>query len=405
MSLFVTSRWTDVDPATHAYDRVAAHATIRECFGHGLLPPAADRREDLEARITRALVAGLGSWAGGWNWSSSEPGGGGPVGEYCCAEHSLTFGKVVAALDDWRSFLEQTGSLFTKIRADAPRPDPSQVERAAAQILPLIVERTGASDAWYHTFATVLTWFLDFAGYDPAVIGPAVHETISGRFSSWVEPSEELAAQTAKELDWAVRTVLTAAPMTGDALRDWLAVRARAFQMPLPPRERDPVRHDGHARFIEGAERERDLVRARRMGEALQACRSSAGRQETLTFDLLAGWQAIVLGVPRVTFRSGDALAKSGRERYARDADTPQRFASCLAEANDARVTPAVCAARAYLDVCFFHPFEDGNARAGLALHSIEPFVHLARTPSDAVGAWQLANLIDYLAGPRAERH
>src|SRR5689334_66921 len=78
MSLFVTPRWTDVDPATHTYDRVAAHAAIRECFGHGLLPPAAARREDLEARITRVLVADVGSWAGGWNWSSSEPGGGGP---------------------------------------------------------------------------------------------------------------------------------------------------------------------------------------------------------------------------------------------------------------------------------------------------------------------------------------
>ncbi|MGW4913210.1 Fic family protein [Streptomyces sp. NPDC004270] len=41
-------------------------------------------------------------------------------------------------------------------------------------------------------------------------------------------------------------------------------------------------------------------------------------------------------------------------------------FAACLREATDAELPPAARAARAYLDVAFFHPFSDGNARAAL---------------------------------------
>jgi hypothetical protein len=44
--------------------------------------------------------------------------------------------------------------------------------------------------------------------------------------------------------------------------------------------------------------------------------------------------------------------------------DTEHRFASCLADAADHDIPVT---ARTYLDVAFFHPYDDGNARlAGL---------------------------------------
>lgn len=87
------------------------------------------------------------------------------------------------------------------------------------------------------------------------------------------------------------------------------------------------------------------------------------------------------------------------------------RFEAALDEANDLRVAAATRAAKAYLDVCFFHPFEDGNARAarlvldhvlmraGLALHAVEPVFVVSRAADDPRGAWGLAYVIDHLAG------
>jgi hypothetical protein len=68
-----------------------------------------------------------------------------------------------------------------------------------------------------------------------------------------------------------------------------------------------------------------------------------------------------------------------------------------------------------YLDVCCFHPFEDGNARAarlaldhvvtraGLGLHAVEPLFVVARSAGDADGAWSLAWLVEYLVGVPAQ--
>ena len=77
-------------------------------------------------------------------------------------------------------------------------------------------------------------------------------------------------------------------------------------------------------------------------------------------------------------------------------------------------MAPHVRAARAYLDVCFVHPFDDGNARAarvaldyvltraGLALHAADPVFLLPRPADDPTDAWGFAYLIDHLVGPRA---
>ena len=73
-------------------------------------------------------------------------------------------------------------------------------------------------------------------------------------------------------------------------------------------------------------------------------------------------------------------------------------------------------AARVYLDVCFFHPFADGNARAarlalehvltseGFALHTADPVFVVGRSAEDARGAWCFALVIDHLIGPASRR-
>ncbi|MFE0725841.1 Fic family protein [Streptomyces rochei] len=72
------------------------------------------------------------------------------------------------------------------------------------------------------------------------------------------------------------------------------------------------------------------------------------------------------------------------------------------------RICPPSRAARAYLDILFFHPFEDGNARAamlalafvlareGVLLDQVHP-LQTTRWADDAEGAADLARLLGVL--------
>jgi hypothetical protein len=222
-----------------------------------------------------------------------------------------------------------------------------------------------------------------------------------------VEPDPATARAAGRELG---ALALEPAPEPRDALFEWLSVRNVAFKHAPSPRPARRALRDGHRIYIEDRERLVDRERAARMSLALTECRKAARRHKPLTFSHLARLAAIVLGKPEVRFRKGVGLAKSGREVYRLTDEAEKRFSECLSQADDAADPVAVRAARVYLDVCFFHPFEDGNARvarlaldhvltsAGLLLESAEPLFVVARAASDADGAWSLARLVDYLA-------
>jgi hypothetical protein len=113
------------------------------------------------------------------------------------------------------------------------------------------------------------------------------------------------------------------------------------------------------------------------------------------------------------SFRRADAYAKAGRERYVFSEHTKQDFERCLAEANGPSALALDASARVYLDVCFFHPFEDGNARAArlaldyvltranLAIHVAEPIFAIPRWADDDRCIGSLVVLIDRLVGKR----
>jgi hypothetical protein len=134
-------------------------------------------------------------------------------------------------------------------------------------------------------------------------------------------------------------------------------------------------------------------------------CREAAAGA-ALTPDLTARWNRMIRGVPAAAFRRAPAYAKNGRERYGLHADTEHRFASFLAEAADRETPVTARAARAYLDIAFFHPYDDGNARlAGLVLlfvllrgsielDEVAPILTTVRRADDAGGAADLARLV-----------
>jgi len=193
-----------------------------------------------------------------------------------------------------------------------------------------------------------------------------------------------------------------------DSLATWLCVRGEADWHRAPALRREPTARDGFRAWCEGPVRQRDPVRAKRLLLAHSLARADATRRAPLDFALLAAWQREVLGGAEAPFRANDACAKAGRERYGLTPRTQADFADCLREATDSELPLAARAARAYLDVAFFHPFTDGNARAALltlvhvlarediVLPEVGP-LQITRYADDPAGATDLATLIGVL--------
>lgn len=201
-----------------------------------------------------------------------------------------------------------------------------------------------------------------------------------------------------------------------DALSTWLSVRemvpwdrARHVGGPLVP-----VR-DGAAHDIRTFDRARSPERAAGMLAALERVRADAAGKAPLTSGLIQEWQRHVLGGP-APLRTGPAFAKAGRERYGMLPDLRGRLDACLGQSAEPGVPLTARAARAYLDVCFFHPFEDGNGRAaflalvfllareGIALDQVGPVRRVARYADDPEGALGLAELLAVLVDAARRR-
>ncbi|MET9255676.1 Fic family protein [Streptomyces sp. NPDC003717] len=193
-----------------------------------------------------------------------------------------------------------------------------------------------------------------------------------------------------------------------DSLSVWLSVRREVDWHCAPALQRVPPGCDGFRSWCEGPVRLRDPIRAQRLLAAHALSLEDAARRAPLDFALLAGWQREVLAATEAPFRVSDAYAKAGRERYGLTRRTRADFDCCLREADDSDVPPAARAARAYLDVAFFHPFTDGNARAalltlvhvlareGVVLPEVGP-LQTTRYADDPAGAADLAALIGVL--------
>ncbi|MFC4047795.1 Fic family protein, partial [Dactylosporangium siamense] len=255
---------------------------------------------------------------------------------------------------------------------------------------------------WYPVCTLALKWFLDVAevpGDDHDVL---VDATIGGKFFSSVSPQGAEVADGAESLAAALTGIT---PRPDDAWpdtwpQDWPSRRsteiptaARRAQPAAPPaaipdslaawrQVRQSARWAHVAGHVDGpAGTARDGVAevfarrkygAGRALAALRLARADAAGSGPLTFARLETWQREVLGVAAAPFRTTSAWARGGRERYAYDSELPSAFEACLAESADPAVPLPSRAARVYLDVLFFHPFADGNARsAALALYFV----------------------------------
>ncbi|MBT2364066.1 Fic family protein [Streptomyces sp. ISL-10] len=152
----------------------------------------------------------------------------------------------------------------------------------------------------------------------------------------------------------------------------------------------------------------RDSEGTSRVLTALDLAFADAEQGTPLTFALMTKWQRTVLDHDLVGFRTMPAFAKGGRERYGMAPDSRARFERCLSESAQPDLPLPSRATRTYLDILFFHPFGDGNARAamlalafvlareGVLLDQIHP-LQTTRWADDAEGAADLAVLLGIL--------
>lgn len=203
--------------------------------------------------------------------------------------------------------------------------------------------------------------------------------------------------------------------MTADALRAWRSVRGQVHWTQVAAVAPVTGRRDGFVSFVDTVVGARDPGRAGQLLVGLGLARDAAVGGRPLSVDLLAGWHSAAVTAPS-GFREGTAFAKAGRERYGRYAGIEADFGRCLGESSAAGLSLAARAARAYLDVCFFHPFDDGNGRVAMlamyhlllrehvVLDQAGPLLTTSRRADDAQGALSLARLIQVLAAATRRR-
>ncbi|MFB6560531.1 Fic family protein [Streptomyces sp. NPDC056400] len=195
-----------------------------------------------------------------------------------------------------------------------------------------------------------------------------------------------------------------------DSLADWLLIRTEISwpswrgACPAP----GATARDGFQNFFTATRGGRDSEGTARVLTALDVAVADAEQGRPLTFALMAKWQRTVLGRDLAGFRTVPAFAKGGRERYGLAPDTRARFERCLSESAQPDLPLPSRAARAHLDILFFHPFEDGNARAamlalafvlareGVFLNEAYP-LQTTRWADDPEGAVDLAVLLGIL--------
>ncbi|WP_043670687.1 Fic family protein [Streptomyces xylophagus] len=432
--------WDEVDPARFPFDSGSAAQVVRS-LGPALRVPARpdvpygdpvlsrwswDVARPWADAMSYALAERFGGWAVGWRWAHDEGDfDGGPVGSWCCAVHSHhapeeTLDRVVAGLCEWREWLERLADRFEAYPLDLAAVADQRIlwECGARNLIFQALDRTGSGSGWYGHCRQVLGWYLSRWRVDPEVALELVDEAIGGRFQSWTGPDRVLVDDVAERLarslhpDDAVRP-----PAPGpvpDHLRSWLAVRDTVPWEEAPDGGGDgpviPAR-DGAAEYIRAFDIPLDTARGEGLLTALDLVRADAARGAPLDFDLLRGWQQHVLNTPRPpSFRTLPAFAKQGRERYGIGPDTRERLDACLAESapDPAHHLPLTArAARAFLDVCFFHPFDDGNARSafltlvfvlareGVALDGISLFRRFGMPADDPQSGVIMARWVD----------
>lgn len=362
-----------------------------------------DGRIQITSLLADVVQTQCGEWSKYWQCSTADGG----LGEvWCCPGHSAfrdkdkspkaTIDRVVDSVAKWADRIHAFRELFDTLASESEaQPLSVRTERAASVLVDEVVRINLASDAWYGTFMMVLCWYLQSIGVETALIEEQIEAVVEGNFESWCEPTEQTVRTVATQLATAVdNSDVSGRTSPVDTTALWTMYRGYQGQPLLKFKTDRKCETDRHTEFVRNFDFGKSEDRGEAMLAALKRSREDAVMKRELDWETLCEWQAIVLGEP-VSFRESDAFAKEGRDWYPLKPATPKQFRKYLAEVNLKHSCPIRTAANAYRDICFFHPFPDGNARSArlameyvltrwrLALMQVEPIFVLPRHPFD----------------------
>lgn len=210
--------WDDLDPARHPFDPDGAQATVESLAPHPGFPSHPDwtwaRWRSAEwffsrwpEDMTTALTRHYGAWACGWRWVSNLEEGwiSGPISVWADMESVTSVEEalncVTDALLEWRFFLEDLAGRFARLpMSEAPEERKRTLDRAAADIITHVADRTHANDMWYDTCARVLRWYVSHLGVSAEESGALIDGAIGGRFESWAAPGPDVVGEVAGRL-------------------------------------------------------------------------------------------------------------------------------------------------------------------------------------------------------------
>jgi len=406
--------WSAIDPRRRATPdledaRKTAMAALRR------KPNRLSTGRALAAReLDFLLWSRLGAWAGGWSEPTASGGtsrvweGAKSIGE----DDEETANLVIEALDGWQAWLVELAEAFEPLAAAAKDVDEvDSVARAAAELLPLVLERTGAQGDWARTYAKVMSWAVQACSHANEDLTPLIVKAVGERFEPGVAPTSELSQEVLDELALEV-AVRDRAPFTDDALETWWTLRDSApWGSPTPPDYR-ATEGDAHRRFIREHDGRRSGVRADAMTRALVRARWAGKQGLKLDIGVLREWLELALITSDFSVRKIDVLSEDKAEHYGRPKDLEKRISQALSDATDESVPPISRAARAYMDLTFLRPFTDGNSRvarltfdhvltrSGLGLHDADPVFSVRRWAHDRGEPWRFQKVLAACVGP-----
>ncbi|MFH8937814.1 hypothetical protein [Streptomyces griseosporeus] len=185
-----------MDPATHSFDPEQAPRVVREV----VCSPDPESGRPRAAWSTLSVAQGLaeryGVWAGSWTGSVGRTADAGTVIDdlepgYGGDDLVFEARRYTRILLCWRAWLEELASLFSRFDCppDAPEAERRQVrERGVGPVVALVVERTGAGEAWCGECATALAWFLETTGMPPDEAEDLADKAVDAAFESWIVP-------------------------------------------------------------------------------------------------------------------------------------------------------------------------------------------------------------------------
>lgn len=314
-----------------------------------------------EYEYSDLLESRFGVWTCGWNWSNSEGGGGGLVDStaYCCSDHSLkSYKNVMDGLRSWHLQILGLHDLFERNRLE-DWSKPSHICAALQNVLDYVMEQTYCEDAWYNTFNTCVIWMFQSFELRHLDHKLALNILFPDGFHSWTSPTSAekrtvFNGITASVEPW-LQGLHTSEQEDGNAA--WLTHRDlfhfNADDVTLKTYQTD---RDGHLEFIHKYD---DVGKKDGILAAIELSKSQ--RELPLSFDLLCSWISLINPENPAVFRTLPAFAKDGLEFYPYSSEVPFQFIQLINEETDVHFIERAC--KLYLDICFFHPFDDGNSR------------------------------------------